>query len=218
MPDSKHKTAKAHKTPAPHHSDAYSHVLRGEVACTNPYAAFAPKPVFAAFESQAHDERILLMIRRHPFVELRWVIIAIILFLMPFALRFFPLLDFFPSSFQLFAVIGWYMLILGYVIENFLSWFFHVNIITDERIIDINFLSLLYKRIASAKIEKIEDVTSGVQGFFGAMLNYGNVEIQTAAEQREFIFDLVPQPEKVSRLLNELILEEEKEKLEGRVN
>lgn len=199
------------------HVDEYSEVMRREKACSNPYSAFAPKPIHTKFESQDQGEQIVLLVRQHPIMNLRWMFFALVLGLAPLILRYIPVIDFFPERFQFMTMVAWYVLILGYVLENFLSWFFHVNIITDERVIDIDFMSLLYKRISSAKIDNIEDVTSSVGGFLGSFINYGNVEIQTSAELREFIFDNIPQPEKVTRLLNEMILEEEREKIEGRV-
>ena len=41
--------------------------------------------------------------------------------------------------------------------------------------------------------------------------------IQTAAEIPTFEFDNVPQPQQVASLINQLLMEEELEKLEGRV-
>lgn len=199
------------------HVDDYSEVMRDEVVSTNPFAAFAPKPVAMHFESQDEDEHIILLVRRHPITNLRWIVIALILGTFPLFLQIVPLITFFPPNFQIMTVIGWYLLILGYILERFFTWFFNVNIVTDERIVDIDFLSLLYKRISSAKIDKIEDVTDSVGGFIGSILNFGDVEIQTAAEQREFVFEQVPQPHKITKLLNEMILEEEREKIEGRI-
>ena len=37
------------------------------------------------------------------------------------------------------------------------------------------------------------------------MLNYGDVQIQTAAEITEFKFELVPNPEKVAKILEDLM-------------
>jgi hypothetical protein len=84
--------------------------------------------------------------------------------------------------------------------------------------VDVDFYSLLYRSVSEAKLEKIEDVTSTMAGLGGAMFNYGTISVQTAAEKREFEFVNVPQPTKVTKFLNEMVLEEEREKLEGRVS
>ena len=49
------------------------------------------------------------------------------------------------------------------------------------------------------------------------MFNYGDVLIQTAAEIPEVEFEAVPMPDLVAKVLRELRIEEEVEKLEGRV-
>jgi hypothetical protein len=108
--------------------------------------------------------------------------------------------------------------VIGFAIESFIKWFYNVYIITDERIIDIDFHSLLFKDISSAKIDNIEDSTASTGGFWGSLFDYGTITIQTAAEKREFEFGSVPHPNKVAKLINELLLEEEREKLEGRVS
>src|SRR5690606_33517842 len=102
--------------------------------------------------------------------------------------------------------------------ESFLTWFFHVFIITDERIIDVDFISLIYKQVTSAKIDNIEDVSSITGGAVRSIFDFGTVQIQTAGARPEIAFEDVPHPSRVKRLLNELLLEEEREKIEGRVN
>jgi len=102
--------------------------------------------------------------------------------------------------------------------ETFLTWFFYVFIITDERIIDVDFLSLIYKKVTVAKIDNIEDVSATIGGAIRSIFNFGTVEVQTAGSDAKISFEDVPQPSKVKQLLNELILEEEREKIEGRVN
>lgn len=203
----------------PHrHVDEYSEVMNGEHASHNPFRAFAAKPVRTSFESQSATEQLILVLRKHPITNLPWIIIAILMFFAPFALSFFPLIAAFPVNFQIVTLMAWYLLVIGFVLESFLSWFFNINIITDERIIDVDFENLIYKRVSSAKIDNIEDVTSSTGGFIRSLLRFGTVIVQTAGEAREFEFVDVPQPEKVVKLINEMILEEEREQLEGRVS
>ena len=195
----------------------FSKVLRNTPECRNPYVAFGPRPVNITFESQAEEERIVLFLRRHIATQISWIMTAIILSILPLGLRLVPLLDFFPERFHMVILLGWYTFVLGYVLENFLLWFFNVNIFTDERIVDIDFFSMLYKKLSTAQLDRVEDVTSSTGGFLGSVLDYGTVDIQTAANERELSFEQVPNPEKVVQILNELIMEEERERMEGRV-
>jgi len=198
--------------------EEYSELLRNKKPTSNPFAAFAVQPVGAHFASQHTNEKILMVLRQHPIVNVRWMLIALVMILVPFTvLPLVPIFSVVPGQYQFFGFIGWYLLTLAFIIESFLHWYFNLYIITDERIVDIDFYSLIYRSISSAKVENIEDTTATTKGVLGAVFNYGDVTIQTAAEKREFEFASVPQPATVTKFINELILEEEREKLEGRV-
>jgi hypothetical protein len=159
--------------------------------------------------------------------NLKWVVIVVA---MVVASMFLSILPFFPlmrPEFQLMTLILWYLLTTAIALEGFFSWYFDLFVITDERIIDIDFKNLIYKNITATKIENIEDVTYSVSGAIPSMLNYGNVVIQTAGavvtvhpQETQASIEMVntPKPAMVARLINELILEEEQERIEGRTH
>ena len=101
--------------------------------------------------------------------------------------------------------------------ESFLTWFFNVYIVTDERIIDIDFYNLIYKEVSDANIDKIQDVTYKMGGVIRTLFNYGDVMVQTASEVPNFEFLAVPKPDKVAKVLQDLRIEEQQEAIEGRV-
>jgi len=169
------------------------------------------------FETQEPEEEILMILRAHWITSLPWVFISVVLFFAPAVLRYFPLLSSFPARFQIIFVVVWYLVLGMFIFERFLMWFFNLSIITDERIIDIDFLDLIRKKVADADIDKIQDVSFNNADAFGAIFNYGNVLVQTAAEIVEFVFDRVPNPAKVADVLQRLRTEEKVEEIEGRV-
>ncbi len=198
------------------HPDEYSHTLKLEQPTESLFKAFAPKPLRIAFDSQLTEEKIILLLRRHPITQVKKIVIAVVAFFVPILFFSSPLLDFFPPNYKLALILGWYLLLTSFVLEAFLVWFFNVFIVTDERIIDVDFSNLIYKNISSAKIDNIEDITIETGGVLASVVDYGTVYIQTAGEKPEIEFEDVPQPAKVVAILNELMLEEEQEKLEGR--
>jgi hypothetical protein len=169
------------------------------------------------FETQEPEEEILMIVRAHWITNLPWALTAIALFFAPFLLRFFPLLESFPVRFQLMFVVVWYMILAMYIFERFLSWFFNMTIITDERIIDVDFLNLTTKKVSDADLDKIQDVSFTNAGAAGAIFNFGDVLVQTAAEIVEFVFEKVPNPAAVANILQRLRTEEKVEAIEGRV-
>lgn len=195
----------------------YSDLMRDMKPTSNPFAAFIAKPFKMKFSTQAPNEKVILLLRQHPVTQVGWMLLAVGGVFFPRFLQVIDFLAFLPESFQFAVLVGWYLVITGFVIESFLKWFYNVYIITDERIIDVDFTSLLYRDVSSAKIDKIEDTTAQTAGLLSALFDYGTVMVQTAAEKREFEFAGIPHPAKVTTLINDLILEEEREKLEGRV-
>lgn len=139
------------------------------------------------------------------------------MFLAPMVLSSFPLLDFLPENYKFVAILGWYMISIAYAFESFLDWFFSVYIVTDERIFDVDFVNLIYREISEANIDQIQDVTTAMGGVVRTLFNYGDVFIQTASEIPRIEFEAVPHPDQVAKILRELRVEEEQEKIEGRV-
>lgn len=191
------------------------HKLKGH--SHNPLAAYCYFPDKVDFETRERKEKVVLLLRRHPITNLAWIAAAVLMIFAPLTLSIFPLLSFSPDNFQFVTVLGWYLITTAFVLENFLTWFFNVNIVTDERIVDIDFHNLIYKEVSDCKIDKIQDVTYKMGGVVRTVFNYGDVYIQTAAEVLTFEFLAVPKPARVARVLQDLMIEEEKEKLEGRV-
>ena len=169
------------------------------------------------FETQDPEEEILMILRAHWLTNIPWFIVAVLLFFAPTVLRSFPLLDSFPIRFQMMFVVVWYLILLMYVFERFLSWFFNMTIITDERIVDVDFLNLTTKKVSDTDLDKIQDVSFTNAGAIGAIFNFGDVLVQTAAEVTEFVFEKVPSPADVAKILQRLRTEEKIEAIEGRV-
>ena len=169
------------------------------------------------FENQEPEEEILMILRRHTITNIPWILISFLLLLSPFVLTTFPLLVSFPWKYQLVFVIVWYLVLLMFVFEKFLTWFFNLTIITDERIIDVDFINLTTKKVSDCELDKIQDVSFTNSGVFGTIFNFGDVNVQTAAEISEFEFEQVPRPDKVAEVLQRLRTEEKIEALEGRI-
>ena len=183
----------------------------------NALAAFCYFPDYVKFVNQDPEEKVILVLRKHPITNLGWILIAFVLILAPSFLPLINLFEVLPTSFQIVLVLVWYLLTTAYVFEKFLSWYFHVNIVTDERIIEVDFIHLIHREITDANIDQIQDATVQMTGASRTFFNFGDVIIQTAAAVPRIGFEAVPSPDRVAKILRELRIEEEVEKLEGRV-
>jgi len=180
-------------------------------------ASYLRNPKGVGFEIKEKEEQIELLLRMHPITNIKWILVSIVMVFAPIVLKAFPILDFLPGNYKFIAILGWYLITTSFVLENILTWYFNVYIITDERIIDVDFYNLIYKDISSAEIERIQDVSYRMGGVFRTLFNYGDVFIQTAAEKPNFEFLAVPKPDRVVKLLQDLMIEEKQEAIEGRV-
>lgn len=183
----------------------------------NLLGAFYKNPRGVDFETRHPDEEILLVLRKHPITNIRWMLLVIVMIFAPIVLSVFPLLEFLPGNFQFIAILGWYLVTTAFSLQNFLTWYFNVDVITDERIIDIEFYNLIYKQVSDAKTDRIQDVTYKMGGALRNIFDFGDVYVQTAGEVPNFEFLGVPSPGKVVEVLQQQRIEEEKEKLEGRI-
>ncbi len=156
------------------------------------------------FQEKDSDEEILLVARQHWVNNVGWIVISVLMLFVPSLLKIVPLLSSFPPSYQFMAVLFWYLITFAYAFEKFLSWYFNVYIITTRRVVDIDFNNLLVKRYSDAEIGMIQDVTSEIIGAIPTVFNYGNILIQTASEVNQLIFEHIPNPEKIIKLLQEL--------------
>lgn len=169
-----------------------------------PFSSSLVFPHVFNFAEKDNDETILVALRPHWFTNVSWIFSSLILFICPFLLKFVPLINTLPSKYQFIISLAWYLISIAFTFEKFMSWYFDVYIITDNRVIDIDFVNLLTKKFSEADLSKIQDVTSEVSGVSQTVFNYGNVLIQTAAEINEIDFVKVPHPDRVVRIIQEL--------------
>jgi hypothetical protein len=207
------KKDKKKKHSHPHPKDV--HNLPGH--SHNPLAAYCYYPDKVKFALEDPEEKIVLLLRKHPITNLSWIVVSVILAIIPLLFSVTSFFEVLPPGFQMVTILIWYMVTFAYAFEKFLTWFFNVNILTDERVIDVDFVHLLYREITDAETDQIQDVTVVLTGAIRTFFNFGDVLIQTAAETARIEFQAVPNPDEVAKILRELRIEEEKEQLEGRV-
>lgn len=178
------------------------------------YATFPPN---THIESQEDGEEVVLFLRQHVIVMLPWIVMVVLALAIPSVFQFFPPYANMPGNYQFVVMLSWYLFVFGYALARFMGWFFNIYILTDERIVDIDFINILYRKVSTAKIEDIQDVSVESSGAFQTFFRYGNIRIQTASEVPEFEFLNIPMPDRVGTIINQMIDQEEQEKIEGRV-
>lgn len=167
-------------------------------------------PVGIRFKDQEAGEEVILLVRQHIATKLSWSLRLLLMVASP-PLVYWGLvvkLDLFSSMpLRCFIVAGcvWYLLSVAYAFTQFLHWFFNLYIVTDRRIIDIDYWGFLHYEISEASLRSVQDVTYNVKGAMGVLFNYGNVYVQTAAAHERVDFISVPSPEKVHDIITDLV-------------
>ncbi len=177
-------------------------------------AAFCAYPTGVHFAGEHEEENIILLLRAHLITNVPWIIISFILALIPTVV--FPFLfatGFIPTKVgtDIVVAIFWYLGVFTYAFLHALYWYFNVGIVTNERIIDVDWNSLTYHDVATALISHIEDVKENQVGVLSGIFDFGNVFVQTAGNEINVEFLQVPHPQLVVRKIQELMGKEENE-------
>ena len=155
----------------------------------------------AKFETQMDEEEVLLVLRAHPITQIPWIINGIFLIILLVFVNMFAPQVF--SAAQLFILnVGVAAFVFGYYWFNFLAYFFNVGIVTNHRVVDVDFHAVIYKEITEARISKVEDITAKSGGYIASLFNFGNVFVQTAGNELNIEFVGVPRPSEVVKIIN----------------
>ena len=168
-------------------------------------SVFMPFPRNTSFLGKEDDESVVLILRKHWQFLLPTILECIFLLLLPFILSvIIPNLPnrglFVFSLFLISLLISSSLLIYRYV-----RWFYNVNIITDQRVIDMDFETLFSHKTTEARLEKIEDITFKQIGILSNLFDIGSIYIQTAGAKSEIEFKGIHNPKQVQDILSDLL-------------
>lgn len=158
------------------------------------------------------NEKIILVRRRHWFKLLESVGGLIFGLLIVLAVPFFIAIAY-GDIFRNFTneiFLGAGLMAQLFLVALFLviiDYHLDVWIITNERLVFIELKGLFNRKVSSVHFRNVQDVSVEVKGVLPTLLNYGNLQVQTAGEFNEFIFKDVPHPyelkDKILSLQNE---------------
>jgi hypothetical protein len=179
-------------------------------------------PEKAHFAFQKKTEKVYILAREHFITNIGWIFRTILLLIIPFLLISFG--EYFASDFvnnyifqdNIFKVMSpitlialiflYYSFIFSYAWTNYITWFYNVYLITNERMLHTNFKLLTGTRVIEAALDNIVDISQENYGLMPSLFNYGNVHVQTATAMRsKFNFHRIPDPSWFRSVLYELI-------------
>ena len=167
-------------------------------------SVFMPFPRNTSFLGKEDDESVVLILRKHWQFLLPTILECIFLLLLPFILS--VIIPNLPNRglfvFSLFLVS--LLISSSLLIYRYVRWFYNVNIITDQRVIDMDFETLFSHKTTEARLEKIEDITFKQIGIFSNLFDIGSIYIQTAGAKSEIEFKGIHNPKQAQDILSDL--------------
>ncbi len=138
------------------------------------------------FKEQFDDEEVLLVFRKHPIVMRKGLIFGSIALLIPMlyilALTFIyannP--EKLPSvnAFFFSLFVGFILAVLAFL-PFWISWYYSVYIVTDQRLIQITQKGLFHRSMVALGLNQIQMVNYEIGGFEQTVLGFGTIMIQT---------------------------------------
>ncbi len=158
------------------------------------------------------DEQIICEVRKHPFIiisELAGIVFFAILpgILFIFLVGLGVKVSFVTNFGNLFLFFYGIWLLISWLMAAILwtKYFLHVWVVTSKKILDIEQVGLFSRKVGILHLDKIQDITVSVAGIIPTMLKYGDVVVQTASAQGNFVVDGIPNPKLLHNKINEAV-------------
>lgn len=162
------------------------------------------------FPGQKRNENIEIVLRKHWIVHTKIFLITLLFGLIPGIIYIGLAVGYthywgsmyFRLTSAFFMV---YLLFVGLI--AYIKWLneeLDVVIVTSERILNVNQLSFLNREISEANLFQVQDIKGGHKGIGGNVLEYGDLEVQTAADQILFKMSHIPKPHIAARQILDL--------------
>jgi hypothetical protein len=169
------------------------------------------------FINQKPYEKIVHKVRRDFVTFIPTILLFIILLIAPLGFRWF-IITAYPTFLENATVVTvatictsiYYLCVVLFFYTEFIGFYLDLLIITNDRILHINQISLFSRSIAEMDLFQTQDVISEIHGFFPSLFKYGKLIIQNASATTKFQSYDVPNPHKLRELILELATQDRK--------
>ena len=166
-----------------------------------------PFPLFTSgntFKGQLPGETTVLIVRKH------WITLALPLFLV-FIIALIPLVVYpfitLTSWYNNFSDLYWFLssafwlFLWNLFFFNLMIYSLNTLVVTNKRVIETKQLGFFKYSASEFQKDKIQDVSVKITGILASLLNFGDLEIQTAGTENKFNFTNFPDPEKIKQII-----------------
>lgn len=153
-----------------------------------------------SFDGIKSYESVILYLNRHWFVMFGKFLAFGLLLVVPFAIYVvfgeamanMGIDNIFWLVVSIYFLVWWNSLFYSITMYLLDSW-----IVTDHRIIDSRQKGFFSRTVSELGLSRIQDISTRITGPLATMLDFGNVEIQTAGAEPKFVFKEISGPSAV---------------------
>ncbi len=153
------------------------------------------------------DEMLLGMIHKHPFGIVIVYVQAIfgIVVSLVLAVILLPRLVSQAAALSIVSVFGFFSAFLGLIIMIAATIIYRQSriVITDKNITQVLQGGLFNRKVSQLTMANVEDVTAIQHGIFATLFDFGELRVETAGEQENFVFTFCPRPGYYAKIILE---------------
>lgn len=101
----------------------------------------------------------------------------------------------------------YWIFFLTFILLSWINDELDLFIITDQRLIGIDQISPLSRRVSECGLDRVQEVNAEVTGILQTVLRYWHVHIHTASENSDMIVNYAPNPVENGNRINTIISE-----------
>lgn len=117
------------------------------------------------------------------------------------------------DAFLMVFLLSWIFIIWNGIFIIWTDYYLDVLVITNKNLINIEQKGFFSREVAVLNLNKIQDITTELHGFIETAINYGDIRVQSAGKEKEFVLHDINRPEfvrsKIKEAISDQMLKEE---------
>lgn len=89
----------------------------------------------------------------------------------------------------------------------FTRYYLNLWVLTNQRIVNIKQRGFFLREVSSLLLPRVQDVTTDVSGVLPSLLGIGDIKVQTAGEEVDFVMRGIPHPEQMRDIILKYVAE-----------
>jgi uncharacterized membrane protein YdbT with pleckstrin-like domain len=158
-----------------------------------------------------HDETILIYVRKHWFLVSLQIFGVVLAGIFPLiaasVLIATPLAPLIPEGNYTPLITtfytAWLILCWMALFSIWTNYYLDVWTVTNKRLVTVDQQGLFHRDTGSFRLERLQDINVSIRGVLATFLKYGDLQAETASEDRDFVARGIPNPQELKALIFE---------------